>query len=112
MVKVLLGYVDVIMIWIYEYEKVEEFVKEVDILVINGFMDKYYLCQVLVDFLMIKEMKGKFKGVKVVYIGDGNNVVYLLMIGCVKMGCEILIVFLKGYEVLDEVVEVVKIFVF
>ncbi|PNB37353.1 ornithine carbamoyltransferase, partial [Pseudomonas sp. GW456-E7] len=48
------------------------------------------------------------KGVKVAYIGDGNNVAHSLMIGCAKMGCDISIASPKGYEVLDEAVEAAK----
>ncbi|QJC88094.1 ornithine carbamoyltransferase [Bacillus inaquosorum] len=103
--RVLSGYVDAIMIRTFEHEKVEELAKEADIPVINGLTDKYHPCQALADLLTIKEMKGKLKGVKVAYIGDGNNVAHSLMIGCAKMGCDISIASPKGYEVLDEAVE-------
>ncbi|AEP86081.1 ornithine carbamoyltransferase [Bacillus spizizenii] len=106
--RVLSGYVDAIMIRTFEHEKVEELAKEADIPVINGLTDKYHPCQALADLLTIKEMKGKFKGVKVAYIGDGNNVAHSLMIGCAKMGCDISIASPKGYEVLDEAVEAAK----
>ncbi len=82
--KVLSGYVDAIMIRTYEHEKVEELAKEADIPVINGLTDKYHPCQALADLLTIKEMKGKLKGVKVAYIGDGNNVAHSLMIAAPK----------------------------
>ena len=100
--KVLSGYVDAIMIRTFEHEKVEELAKEADIPVINGLTDKYHPCQALADLLTIKEIKGKLKGVKVAYIGDGNNVAHSLMIGCAKMGCDISIASPKGYEVLEE----------
>ncbi|MCY7941161.1 ornithine carbamoyltransferase [Bacillus inaquosorum] len=106
--RVLSGYVDAIMIRTFEHEKVEELAKEADIPVINGLTDKYHPCQALADLLTIKEMKGKLKGVKVAYIGDGNNVAHSLMIGCAKMGCDISIASPKGYEVLDEAVEAAK----
>ncbi|MEI1420859.1 ornithine carbamoyltransferase [Bacillus cabrialesii] len=106
--KVLSGYVDAIMIRTFEHEKVEELAKEADIPVINGLTDKYHPCQALADLLTIKEMKGELKGVKVAYIGDGNNVAHSLMIGCAKMGCDISIASPKGYEVLDEAVEAAK----
>ncbi len=72
------------MIRTFEHEKVEELAKEADIPVINGLTDKYHPCQALADLLTIKEMKGKLKGVKVAYIGDGNNVAHSLMIGARK----------------------------
>ncbi|KJJ40809.1 ornithine carbamoyltransferase [Bacillus subtilis] len=106
--KVLSGYVDAIMIRTFEHEKVEELAKEADIPVINGLTDKYHPCQALADLLTIKEIKGELKGVKVAYIGDGNNVAHSLMIGCAKMGCDISIASPKGYEVLDEAVEAAK----
>lgn len=106
--KVLSGYVDAIMIRTFEHEKVEELAKEADIPVINGLTDKYHPCQALADLLTIKEIKGKLKGIKVAYIGDGNNVAHSLMIGCAKMGCDISIASPKGYEVLDEAAEAAK----
>ncbi|MEC1797756.1 ornithine carbamoyltransferase [Bacillus mojavensis] len=106
--KVLSGYVDVIMIRTFEHEKVEELAEHADIPVINGLTDKYHPCQALADLLTIKEIKGDLKGVKVAYIGDGNNVAHSLMIGCAKMGCDISIASPEGYEVLDEAVEAAK----
>nr|WP_286058726.1 ornithine carbamoyltransferase [Bacillus mojavensis] len=106
--KVLSGYVDAIMIRTFEHEKVEELAEHADIPVINGLTDKYHPCQALADLLTIKEIKGDLKGVKVAYIGDGNNVAHSLMIGCAKMGCDISIASPEGYEVLDEAVEAAK----
>ncbi|MCY8916698.1 ornithine carbamoyltransferase [Bacillus atrophaeus] len=106
--KVLSGYVDAIMIRTFEHEKVEELAEHADIPVINGLTDKYHPCQALADLLTIKEIKGKLKGVKVAYIGDGNNVAHSLMVGCAKMGCDVSIASPKGYEVLDEAVNAAK----
>ncbi|WNV80873.1 ornithine carbamoyltransferase [Bacillus atrophaeus] len=106
--KVLSGYVDAIMIRTFEHEKVEELAEHADIPVINGLTDKYHPCQALADLLTIKEIKGKLKGVKVAYIGDGNNVAHSLMVGCAKMGCEVSIASPKGYEVLDEAANAAK----
>ncbi|KUP31190.1 ornithine carbamoyltransferase [Bacillus halotolerans] len=106
--KVLSGYVDAIMIRTFEHEKVEELAEHADIPVINGLTDKYHPCQALADLLTIKEIKGDLKGVKVAYIGDGNNVAHSLMIGCAKMGCDISIASPRGYEVLDEAAEAAK----
>ncbi|MCY8933047.1 ornithine carbamoyltransferase [Bacillus atrophaeus] len=106
--KVLSSYVDAIMIRTFEHEKVEELAEHADIPVINGLTDKYHPCQALADLLTIKEIKGKLKGVKVAYIGDGNNVAHSLMVGCAKMGCDVSIASPKGYEVLDEAVNAAK----
>ncbi|KAA6454044.1 ornithine carbamoyltransferase [Bacillus atrophaeus] len=106
--KVLSGYVDAIMIRTFEHEKVEELAEHADIPVINGLTDKYHPCQALADLLTIKEIKGKLKGVKVAYIGDGNNVAHSLMVGCAKMGCDVSIASPKGYEVLEEAANAAK----
>ncbi|KYD04595.1 Ornithine carbamoyltransferase [Bacillus atrophaeus] len=106
--KVLSGYVDAIMIRTFEHEKVEKLAEHADIPVINGLTDKYHPCQALADLLTIKEIKGKLKGVKVAYIGDGNNVAHSLMVGCTKMGCDVSIASPKGYEVLEEAANAAK----
>ncbi|MCG1016507.1 MULTISPECIES: ornithine carbamoyltransferase [Bacillus amyloliquefaciens group] len=106
--KVLSGFVDAIMIRTFEHEKVEELAEHADIPVINGLTDRYHPCQALADLLTIQEIKGKLKGVKAAYIGDGNNVAHSLMIGCAKMGCDIAVASPKGYEVEEEAVNAAK----
>ncbi|KEP25899.1 ornithine carbamoyltransferase [Bacillus zhangzhouensis] len=101
--QVLSGYVDGIMIRTFEHEKVEELAKYASIPVINGLTDYSHPCQALADLLTIKEAKGTLKGVKVAYIGDGNNVAHSLMVGCAQLGCDIAVASPKGYEPLQEV---------
>ncbi|MEC2077517.1 ornithine carbamoyltransferase [Metabacillus fastidiosus] len=106
--KVLSGYVDGIMIRTFEHSKVEELAKHASIPVINGLTDFSHPCQALADLKTILDLKGKFKGLKTTYLGDGNNVAHSLMIGCAKVGMDFAIGCPKGYEPDSEVVEKAK----
>ncbi|MDH6596410.1 ornithine carbamoyltransferase [Bacillus aerius] len=108
--QVLSGYVDGIMIRTFEHEKVEELAKYASIPVINGLTDYSHPCQALADLLTIKEAKGTLKGVKVAYIGDGNNVAHSLMVGCAQLGCDIAVASPKGYEPLQGVTDTARAF--
>ena len=84
--KVLSQYLDGIMIRTFGHDKIEELAENATIPVINGLTDLAHPCQVLADLLTIIEIKGSLKGLKMAYIGDGNNVAHSLMMGCAKMG--------------------------
>ena len=86
---VLSRYVDGIMIRTYEQREVEELAAYATVPVINGLTDFSHPCQVLADLLTIEEKIGRLQGVKLAYLGDGNNVAHSLMIGCSKMGMDI-----------------------
>lgn len=96
--KVLSSYVDAIMIRTFQHEKVEELAKHADVPVINGLTDLFHPCQALADLKTIYQLKGKFEGVKVTYLGDGNNVAHSLMIACAKVGIDFAIGCPAGYE--------------
>ncbi|AIF42230.1 ornithine carbamoyltransferase [Virgibacillus sp. SK37] len=96
--KVLSGYLDGIMIRTFSQEGIEELAHHSTIPVINGLTDLYHPCQVLADLLTIKEIKGKLEGVKMCYIGDGNNMAHSLMIGGALMGMEISIAAPEEYQ--------------
>ncbi|MGG3943590.1 ornithine carbamoyltransferase [Peribacillus psychrosaccharolyticus] len=96
--KVLSEYIDGIMIRTFGHDKIEELANAATIPVINGLTDTYHPCQALADLLTIKEIKGSLKGLKLAYIGDGNNVVHSLMLACAKTGIDIAIASPKGYE--------------
>lgn len=96
--KVLSEFIDAIMIRTFEHSKVEELAKYGSIPVINGLTDEFHPCQALADLMTIYEEKGTLKGVKVAYIGDGNNVAHSLMIACAKVGAHFSIACPKGYE--------------
>ena len=85
--RVLSRYLDGVMIRTFEHEKVEEFAKYADIPVINALTDLLHPCQALTDLLTIREHKGKnLKGLKMAYVGDGNNMTHSLMYAAAKMG--------------------------
>ncbi|MBG9810931.1 ornithine carbamoyltransferase [Bacillus endophyticus] len=96
--KVLSEFIDAIMIRTFEHSKVEELAKYGSIPVINGLTDEFHPCQALADLMTIYEEKGTLKGLKVAYIGDGNNVAHSLMIACAKVGAHFSIACPKGYE--------------
>lgn len=96
--KVLSRYVDGIMIRTYGHDKLEEFAHAADIPVINGLTDTHHPTQVMADLLTIYEHKGKFKGLKVAYIGDGNNMAHSLLEGAALVGMDICVASPKGYE--------------
>ncbi len=89
--RTLSRYVDGIMIRTFEQAEVEELAYHATIPVINGLTDSFHPCQALADLLTIKECKGDLKGVKLTYLGDGNNVAHSLLLGCSKMGMDITI---------------------
>ncbi|WP_318505099.1 ornithine carbamoyltransferase [Bacillus sp. T3] len=96
--KVLSHYVDGIMIRTFSHSIIEELAEHASIPVINGLTDLYHPCQALADLQTIYEQKGTFAGLKVAYIGDGNNVAHSLMIACAKVGMDISVATPKGYE--------------
>ncbi len=95
--QVLSQYLDWIMIRTFSHKSVEELADNADIPVINGLTDLYHPCQALADLLTIYEKKGKLQGLKLAYIGDGNNVAHSLMIACTKVGMDISVASPKGY---------------
>ncbi|WP_077624114.1 ornithine carbamoyltransferase [Sediminibacillus massiliensis] len=96
--QVLSGYLDGIMIRTYSQSVVEELAAKASIPVINGLTDTYHPCQVLADLQTIRETKGSLRGVKLAYIGDGNNMAHSLMLGGATMGMEIHIAAPEGYQ--------------
>ncbi|MEW8970036.1 MAG: ornithine carbamoyltransferase [Mesobacillus sp.] len=95
--QVLSQYLDGIMIRTFSHKSVEELADFADIPVINGLTDLYHPCQALADLLTIYEKRGNLKGLKLAYIGDGNNVAHSLMIACTKVGMDVYIASPKGY---------------
>ncbi len=103
--KTLSRYVDAIVARVYEHSFIENLAKHSTIPVINGLSNSYHPCQTLADFMTIKEHKKKFKGLKIAWIGDGNNVCNSLIFGCSKTQTEIAIATPKGFEPNSEVVK-------
>lgn len=87
--RVLSRYLDGIMIRTYEQKEVEDLAQYGSIPIINGLTDYCHPCQVLADLMTIREKFGKLEGLKMVYIGDGNNMANSLIIGGLKMGMDV-----------------------
>ncbi|WP_046216471.1 ornithine carbamoyltransferase [Paenibacillus wulumuqiensis] len=96
--RVMSRYLDGIMIRTFGHENVTELAKYADIPVINGLSDLGHPCQVLADFQTIVEQKGQLKGLKLAYIGDGNNMAHSLMIGGARVGLDVYVASPEGYE--------------
>ena len=96
--RVLSRYLDAIMIRTFEQQEVEDLAKYGSIPVINGLTDYAHPCQVLADLMTIREYKGSFRGLKMAFVGDGNNMANSLMVGAIKTGMSFAIACPKGYE--------------
>ncbi len=96
--KTLSRYSDCIMARVYEHDLIEQLAKHATVPVINGLSDSFHPCQILADFMTIKEKKGKIKDLKIAWIGDGNNVCNSMIIGCALSGAKISIATPKGFE--------------
>lgn len=88
-VKVLERYVDAIIARVFSHETLETMSKTTDIPIINALSDLTHPCQILSDLFTIKERFNEFKGLKLAYVGDGNNVCNSLLLGCSKVGIDI-----------------------
>jgi ornithine carbamoyltransferase len=103
--SVLCRYVDVIAARTFSHQTVADLARYTDIPVINALDDVEHPCQILADLLTIYEKKGGLQGVKVAYIGDGNNVANSLMLGCTMMGVNFSIASPKGYTVQESILK-------
>jgi ornithine carbamoyltransferase len=106
--KVLSRYLDGIMIRTFAHQDVVDLAEGASIPVINGLTDLLHPCQVLADLFTIFEKKGKLKGLKLAYIGDGNNMAHSLLNGCSKVGMHISIASPSGYKPNVEIVNNAK----
>lgn len=91
-------YCDILMARVYAQSDVEKMAEAAGVPVINGLSDLEHPCQILGDLLTIKEKKGRLKGLKVAFVGDGNNVCNSLIAGCSKAGMKIAVATPRGYE--------------
>lgn len=106
--RVLSRYLDGIMIRTFEQKEVEDLAEYGSIPIINGLTDFCHPCQVLADLMTIREFKGRFDGLKMCYIGDGNNMANSLIVGGLKVGMEVSIACPKDYQPDPEVLEFTK----
>ncbi|MBX3008105.1 MAG: ornithine carbamoyltransferase [Melioribacteraceae bacterium] len=102
--KVLSRYLDAIMIRTFDHQDVIDLARFGTIPIINGLTDLHHPCQVLTDLFTVLEKKRTLKGLKLAYVGDGNNMAHSLLHGCSKVGMDIAIAAPKGYKPLDFVV--------
>src|SRR5436190_23903317 len=105
---VLSRYLDAIMIRTFAQADVEELAAHAWIPVINGLTDSSHPCQALADVQTIRERFGRFEGLKVVYLGDGNNVCASLMVACAKLGVDFVAATPPGYRPEERVVEIAR----
>jgi ornithine carbamoyltransferase len=105
---VLSRYLDAIMIRTFAQSDVEELAANASIPVINGLTDSAHPCQALADVMTIRERFGRLDGLKVVYLGDGNNVCASLMVACAKLGMDFVAATPPGYRPDDEVVRIAR----
>lgn len=98
-------YVDAIVVRAYRQSLVDELARWAEVPVINGLSDAFHPCQALADVLTIKERFGELEGVRVAYLGDGdNNVTHSLMTACAKLGVDVVVASPPGYEPRADVV--------
>ena len=96
--RVLSRYLDGIMIRTFEQSEVEALAEFGGIPIINGLTDFCHPCQVLADLMTIREFKGSFEGLKMCFIGDGNNMANSLIVGCLKVGMSVAIACPDDYQ--------------
>ena len=95
--RVLARYIDAIMVRTFDHEELQELAGAADVPVINGLSDAHHPCQALADLLTVREEFGTLEGVKIAYVGDGNNVAHSLAIACALTGAELAIAHPEGH---------------
>ena len=103
--KTLSRYTNCILARVYEHELLEKLSEHASVPVINGLSDSFHPCQILADFMTIKEHKGKLKGLKIAWIGDGNNVCNSMIYGAALSGVKMSVATPKGFEPSKDVVK-------
>ena len=96
--RTLSRYVNVIMARVYDHKSLENFARNSSVPVINGLSDSFHPCQILADLMTIKEHKKNLNKIKIVWVGDGNNVCNSLILGCAKLKIKLTIAVPNGYE--------------
>ena len=106
--RVLSRYLDGIMIRTFEQKEVEDLAEYGSIPIINGLTDFCHPCQVLADLMTIREFKGSFDGLKMCFIGDGNNMANSLIVGCLKVGMSVAVACPDDYQPPKEILDFAK----
>ncbi len=102
--KTLSLYLDCLMARVYVHADVQKLAAYATVPVINGLSNAFHPCQVLADLFTIQEHKKRLEGLKLAWLGDGDNVCNDLLLGCAKTGITMIVACPKGYEPLEEVV--------
>ena len=105
---VLSRYLDALMIRTYAQADVEALAEHGSIPVVNGLTDESHPCQALADVMTIRERMGRLEGVRVAYLGDGNNVCNSLMVACARLGASFVAATPSGYEPAPEAVALAR----
>jgi ornithine carbamoyltransferase len=103
--RVMSRYLDGIMIRTFDHQDVTDLARYGTIPIINGLTDLLHPCQVLTDLMTIREHKGRLKGLKMAYLGDGNNMAHSLMTAASKTGMDIAVATPDGYGCNQEFIE-------
>jgi len=103
--RVLSRYVDGLIARVYAHKDVEELAEYASVPVINALSDFSHPCQALADYQTILEKKGRIKGLKIAYVGDGNNVAHSLIIAGTKLGANVVVATPEGYEPDERVIK-------
>jgi ornithine carbamoyltransferase len=106
--KTLSLYLDCIMARVYNHKDIQTLARYASVPVINGLSDSFHPCQILADLMTIKEHKKKLRGLQLAWLGDGDNVCNDLMLGCAKTGISMTAACPKGYEPLEEIVQLAR----
>jgi ornithine carbamoyltransferase len=102
--KTLSLYLDCIMARVYDHTDVQKLASYASVPVINGLSDSFHPCQILADLLTIQEQKKKLKGIRLAWLGDGDNVCNDLLIGCAKTGIHMTAACPRGYFPMEEAI--------
>jgi len=95
--RVLDRYVDLIMARVFSHQDLEQLAKFAEAPIVNGLSDKAHPCQILADLMTLKQYKKRLEGLKLAYVGDGNNVCNSLLVGCAKTGVSMSVARPDGY---------------
>jgi ornithine carbamoyltransferase len=106
--RVLSRYIDCVVARVNNHGDLEEIAKYASIPVINALSDLHHPCQAVADLYTVWEKFGTLEGLKVAYVGDGNNVCNSLLIGCSKLGIDVSVACPLGYEPFNSVQKMVK----
>lgn len=106
--RVLSRYLDGIMIRTFAQKEVDDLAEYGSIPIINGLTDFAHPCQILADLMTIREYKGGFEGLKMTYIGDGNNMANSLIVGGLLVGMSVSVACPKGYQPVSEILDFAK----